>query len=184
LHDRQRDVRRVLLEVLCRRHVRRRDVRILLPTSRSETLGCPHASEGNARRVLVLFAAMARLEARESRSGLRHWRCRLIAFTTYENTRATTAQRRFIMFTFRRMALIGAVVVGGMSSAAMADHARYKLMRIPGGPRPDQYVYVRAHRSADRERPYSLTGSEHRAASDRRAHWPAPLHPKGPRGNY
>lgn len=87
------------------------------------------------------------------------------------------------MFTLKKAALLAAVVVGAASSSAMAGHERYEVRRIPGGPRSDQYVYVRTHRPAEtRQRPYALTGRD--ATSRGKTVRPAMLHPKGPRSAY
>jgi hypothetical protein len=88
------------------------------------------------------------------------------------------------MFSFKKAAVAAALVVASASSVALAEaQPRYVLKRIPGGPRPDQYVFVRAVLAERTERPYALTGTE----TNTRRHqavWPKPLHPKGPRGEY
>jgi hypothetical protein len=91
-------------------------------------------------------------------------------------------------FSLKAAALAAAVVVGSISSPALADHQRWELRRFSAGPRADYYVYVRTDQMTDqmrhRERPYALTGSDRARGAQRDVTWPTPLHPKGPRSNY
>ena len=85
------------------------------------------------------------------------------------------------MLSFKKAALAAALVIGSASSAALASHdaSNYELRRIPGGPRPDTYVLVRAQP----QRPSSLTGNPSHGGIDR-AGWPTHLPPKGPQNAY
>ena len=84
----------------------------------------------------------------------------------------------------KKAAVVAALIAGSMSSAALADHPKYVLKRVPGGPRPDQYVFVRAQEPARNEGPYALTGN----ADERRVHHAAsrstPTHPKGTHDSF
>jgi hypothetical protein len=88
------------------------------------------------------------------------------------------------MSIYKKAAFAAVLAVTSASSVALANPApEYVLKRIPRGPRPDQYVLVRA--SERTERPYALTG---RADDSRRTHRAAvrttPSHPKGPHSAY
>ena len=84
---------------------------------------------------------------------------------------------------FRKAVVVAAIVAGSMSSAALASpQPKYVLKRIPGGPRPDQYVLVRTHEAKERQRPYALTGNAEERREHRVVSRPTPMHPKGTHG--
>jgi hypothetical protein len=88
------------------------------------------------------------------------------------------------MLNSNKLAVAVALVVGSMSSAALADAGpKYTLKRIPMGPRHDNYVVIRTD-TQQRERPYALTGSSGESRRDRAAARPTPSHPKGTHGPY
>ena len=65
---------------------------------------------------------------------------------------------------FKKFALAAVVAVGLFSPAAFADHTHsgWELKRMNGGPRPDQYGWVRVGGDARSDRPYALTGNTER----------------------
>ena len=89
------------------------------------------------------------------------------------------------MLRAKKVLFAAAIAVGSMSTMAWADSGpRYVQKRIPMGPRPDQYVLVRADRAEQAERPYALTGEVRKAREQRPGHRPTPSHPKGTHGQY
>lgn len=59
--------------------------------------------------------------------------------------------------------IAAAVAVGSVPALASAgtpdrESPRYELKRVPMGPRPDRYVFVRINREGRDERPEKLTG--------------------------
>ena len=68
----------------------------------------------------------------------------------------------------KKLTLAAAIVVGLLSPAALAgsSDAKYELRRQGMGPRPDQYVLVRAGHDS-RDRPYALTGDGGRTGKRR-----------------
>ena len=83
----------------------------------------------------------------------------------------------------KHIAAVAVILTAGYASAATPD-VKYELKRIPMGPRPDQYVLVRADRAAQDERPYALTGEREERRAGRTAARPTPSHPKGTHGQY
>ena len=58
----------------------------------------------------------------------------------------------------KQLVAAAAVAVGAFSTAACAAAPNYQVRRVPMGPRPDQYVFVRTAREAGAAAPYALTG--------------------------
>ena len=89
------------------------------------------------------------------------------------------------MLNAMKLLFLGAIGLGATACTASPDSdARYVEKRIPGGPRPDQYVLVRADQHERVDRPYALTGETRKTSADRMAERPAPSHPKGTHDAY
>jgi hypothetical protein len=55
---------------------------------------------------------------------------------------------------------LAAALAAGAVSPALASPPRYEVRRLPNGPRPDHFVFVRIDDAPPRPRaPYALTGS-------------------------
>ena len=61
---------------------------------------------------------------------------------------------------FKQIALVAAVAVGSLSTAAFAGSAKpaFELKRVARGPRPDRYVDERVYDKQSDDRRRSLTG--------------------------
>ena len=57
-----------------------------------------------------------------------------------------------------RLVAVAAVALSLWAPAAFASVPKYQIRRVSMGPRPDQYVLVRAGRE-EAARPYALTGN-------------------------
>jgi hypothetical protein len=86
------------------------------------------------------------------------------------------------MTTFLKTAAFAATVLLATSATQASAGPRHVLKRVPGGPRPDQYVWVRTSVGEQRDQPYALTGTA--PAKQRKAvSWPTRTHPKGTHGH-
>ena len=86
------------------------------------------------------------------------------------------------MFNVTKMIVAGGIALSAAACAASADSApRYEYKRISQGPRPDQYVLVRAT-PVQSEQPYALTGHTERSRAERPTVQPS--HPKGTHDAY
>ena len=83
----------------------------------------------------------------------------------------------------KQIAAMAVVLTAGCASAATPT-AKYELKRIPMGPRPDQYVLVRADRAGQDEQPSALTGEREKRQAERSVARPTPSHPKGTHGQF
>jgi len=87
------------------------------------------------------------------------------------------------MLNMTKTLFAGAIALGATACAVSADSGpRYVEKRIPQGPRPDQYVLVRAERAEAAERPYALTGQTEKTRAQRSAAHQS--HPKGTHEAY
>jgi hypothetical protein len=80
---------------------------------------------------------------------------------------------------------VAAIALGtGACTASTDSGAQYVQKRVSMGPRPDQYVLVRADQAEQADRPYALTGEARETRVERPAQRPTPSHPKGTHGQY
>jgi hypothetical protein len=84
-----------------------------------------------------------------------------------------------------KLCMAAAIAVSMLSPAAFAAGSKYQPKRIPGGPRPDQYMFVPVEGKARSDRPYALTGDTDRIGKHRRTvrYVYVPTHPKGTHSN-
>lgn len=63
----------------------------------------------------------------------------------------------------KRITLIalGAALAAGAVSPALASTPGYEMRRLPDGPRPDRYVFVKKDGPRHSPAPYALTGPAH-----------------------
>jgi hypothetical protein len=57
-----------------------------------------------------------------------------------------------------KLIAVAAALIGGIAPAALAAGPRYEVRRLPNGPRPDRYVFVRVGEAPRAAAPYALTG--------------------------
>jgi hypothetical protein len=87
-----------------------------------------------------------------------------------------------VMLNVTKALFAGAIALSAAACAASTDSAqRYEYKRISQGPRPDQYVLVRAEQT-EVDRPYALTGQTEKTRAQRPAVQPS--HPKGTHDAY
>ena len=79
----------------------------------------------------------------------------------------------------RSKLIVTAIAAVGFVSPVLAASPQYRTMRLPGGGRPDQYVFVRVGEFNRNDRPYALTGDS--GARTSRPY--VPTHPKGTHSN-
>ena len=80
----------------------------------------------------------------------------------------------------RSKLIVTAIVAVGFVSPVLAASPQYRTMRLPGGARPDQYVFVRVGEFNRNDRPYALTGDSGGIRASRAY---VPTHPKGTHSN-